>query len=655
VSFRGRLRLFFALIVVVPMIALGVVLFALTGRTETGKADAGIAAGTRAAVGIYREEMERAGTAMSRLTRDPGLRRALAARRLEAAERRLRERTHGAVAGAELWSSRGRRLAVVGSRKAVAYAGTKIIARGRPTLVLTASTTDARAFAERAKALTGLELLVARGGRVLASTLPNGARPDALPAGDRLATIDIAGEEYRGKFVPIEAPAGPRVKLAIVSPSASFAERIATNRLLIALLMGLFVLLALISAGFVSRALTGQIATFLAAARRLSRGDFRQLVPLQGNDEFAELGREFNDMSVQLEAKMEELERKRAELEETIRRVGDALATGLDRHGVVALAVRQAVDACEAEVGRALPLARGAFEGCEVGAVEGELERAIEAAERDVFAVRADVGSELLGALEGDERVERTRRAVSAQGPGVHALSIGLRSLVDGPEYLGAVSIARQGEAFTREEEELLEYLAGQAVVSIENASLHETVERQAVTDELTGLANVRAFLSILDHELERSRRFETPLGLVMVDLDDFKRINDTHGHQQGDEVLAHVAGVLRDESRELDTAARYGGEELAVVLPQTDVAGAALLAERMRRAVEALRVPRVGGKGAVSVTASFGVAAAPESGMERTALIAAADAALYAAKAGGKNRVERAGAAVAEPLARPR
>jgi diguanylate cyclase (GGDEF)-like protein len=107
--------------------------------------------------------------------------------------------------------------------------------------------------------------------------------------------------------------------------------------------------------------------------------------------------------------------------------------------------------------------------------------------------------------------------------------------------------------------------------------------------------------------------------------------------------------------SRELDTAARYGGEELAVVLPQTDAAGAAQLAERMRSAVEALRVPRVGGKGTIGVTASFGVAAAPEDGFERTVLIAAADAALYAAKAGGKNRVERAGMAVAEPSARPR
>ena len=453
----------------------------------------------------------------------------------------------------------------------------------------------------------------------------------------------------------LDEPNGPPVELAILRPASVFSPHIADSRLLLAGFLALFIVLAVATATFVSRALTGQIATFLAAARRLSRGDFRQLVPVEGNDEFAQLGREFNDMSGQLEAKIEEVEHKRQELEETIRRVGDALATGLDRDGVVALAVRQAVDACEAEAGRALPLAHGTFARYEVGAVAGELEGVIGAAERHVFVVRPDIGPELLGALEGDEGPERTRRALSAHAGGAHALSIGLRSLVEGPEYLGAISIARRGAPFTREEEELLEYLAGQAVVSIENASLHATVERQAVTDDLTGLANLRAFTSILDRELERSRRFDTPLGLVMLDIDDFKQVNDSYGHQQGDAVLAQVASVLRGLSRDLDAPARYGGEELAVVLSQTDADGAVLLAERMREAIEALQVPRIGAGGSLSVTASFGVASVPDTAADRDSLIAAADAALYRAKRTGKNRVERALALVPEPSSRPR
>ena len=652
-SFRGRLRLFFALIVIVPMIALGVVLFALTARSETGKADAGLAAGSRSATGIYREDATRAQPSLHRIARDRALQRALRSGRADEAERRLRELTIGGVVAMEL-SLRGERPVRTGSTRAVAFSGSRLVVRDARDAVLSVSVTNASALADRVMTLSGFEVVVSRGGRSLASTLPSGVRADALPAED-LASLDVGGEDYRGRFVSMEAPAGPPVRLGVLTPTASFSEHIANNRLLIALLVGLFVLLALISAGFVSRALTGQIATFLAAARRLSHGDFQQLVPLHGSDEFADLGREFNDMSAQLEAKMEEVEHKRQELAETIRRVGDALATGLDRHGVVALAVRQAVDACDAEVGRALPLARGAFAGCEVGDVGGPLKSAIEAAERDVFAIRSEVGQELLGALEGDDRAERTRRALSAEGEGVHALSIGLRSLVDGPEYLGALSIARHGQPFTREEEDLLEYLAGQAVVSIENASLHEAVEQQAVTDELTGLANVRAFLAAMDREVERGRRFDTPLGLIMLDLDDFKLVNDSYGHQQGDEVLALVAGVLRDAIRELDTAARYGGEELAVILPQTDASGTELLAERMRAAVESLQVPRVGGKGTLTVTASFGVAAMPESALDRDGLIAAADAALYAAKRAGKNRVERAGMPVAEPSSPPR
>ena len=119
--------------------------------------------------------------------------------------------------------------------------------------------------------------------------------------------------------------------------------------------------------------------------------------------------------------------------------------------------------------------------------------------------------------------------------------------------------------------------------MSIENVDLHETVERQAVTDELTGLSNRRRFQEAMAAEVERSRRFGQPVGLVLLDLDDFKRVNDTYGHQQGDLVLREVARVLRETSREIDEPARYGGEELAVVLPGTDLEGAFNLAERVR------------------------------------------------------------------------
>ena len=128
-----------------------------------------------------------------------------------------------------------------------------------------------------------------------------------------------------------------------------------------------------------------------------------------------------------------------------------------------------------------------------------------------------------------------------------------------------------------------------------------------------------------------------------MVDIDDFKRINDEYGHQQGDAVLVEVALALRQQCREIDLVARIGGEEMALLLPQTDLKGAAKLAERVRRSLAAMRIPLLAANGEVRVTASFGVAAVPESADDPQALIAAADEALYRAKRAGKNRVARA------------
>jgi diguanylate cyclase (GGDEF)-like protein len=634
VSFRSRLRLFFALIVIVPMTALAIVVFLLTERSETGKVDAGIAAGVRTAFGAHGEAADSAAPALREVASDGELRAALRSDRGISDRMRELVRGSGDVVAIELRSPRGHVVARAGSPRGVAHTGAPLSFDGRRVGVLFVSGTDAADLLTRVSRLTGLELGVFRGGRLLAATV-EGVGPRAELGGRGEPRDFRLGEQhFRGRIERVTEPVGPPVEIAVFRDSSALDDRIARNRLLIGGLLLAFLLLALASAAFVGRALERQIGTFLSAARRLGRGDFAQPVPIEGNDEFAQLGREFNSMSEQLEAKIEEVERKRQELEETIRRVGDALATGLDRDGVVGLAVRTALDACNAESGRACPR-DGAFSETNEGAIDARLQGAMEKAEE-----RALVPP---GSPEATKPAGR-RRVAAAEAEDAHALAIAMRTVVGAgqPGYLGVIAIARHSHAFSREEEELLDYLAGQAAVSIENASLHETVERQAVTDELTGLANARAFHSILEREIERARRFENPVGLVMVDLDNFKRVNDEYGHQQGDEVLAAVAGVLRAFSRDIDAPARYGGEELAVVLPHTDAEGAWRLAERMREAVEALRIPRVGQRGALSITASFGVAALPESAADKEGLVAAADGALYRAKRGGKNRVER-------------
>jgi diguanylate cyclase (GGDEF)-like protein len=179
--------------------------------------------------------------------------------------------------------------------------------------------------------------------------------------------------------------------------------------------------------------------------------------------------------------------------------------------------------------------------------------------------------------------------------------------------------------------------LAAQASVALENARLHGIVKRQAVTDELSGLANRRAFMEALGLELRRAERFGGSLALLFADLDDFKRVNDRFGHHVGDDVLRALAQILEGRTREIDLCARLGGEEFAVLLPETDLLGAESLAESLRLAVADLKVST--GRDEVRVTASFGVAAYPET---HTAddLMTAADRALYSAKRQGKNRV---------------
>src|SRR3954469_1469310 len=145
--------------------------------------------------------------------------------------------------------------------------------------------------------------------------------------------------------------------------------------------------------------------------------------------------------------------------------------------------------------------------------------------------------------------------------------------------------------------------------VAMENVDLHERLSREARVDELPGLANHRHFQEVLAAETERMRRFRRSVALVLIDIDHFKAVNDTHGHQQGDEVLRHVAAAIRRVARTTDTPARYGGEELAVVLPDTDLDGAFAAGEHVRREIEGVRVPRAGGA-ALRVTVSVGVAA---------------------------------------------
>ena len=168
----------------------------------------------------------------------------------------------------------------------------------------------------------------------------------------------------------------------------------------------------------------------------------------------------------------------------------------------------------------------------------------------------------------------------------------------------------------------------------------YEATERSARTDALTSLANRRVFDEVLDREIRRSRRYRWPLTLLLLDLDRFKEVNDAWGHLLGDLVLERIGGLLRRTVREADIACRFGGEEFAVVLPETTRLGGYTVAERIRRCVERVFGEEPVGGHAVPMTVSCGLACYPDDGLHASEIVARADEALYGAKRAGRNRV---------------
>ncbi|MES2770973.1 MAG: diguanylate cyclase [Pseudomonadota bacterium] len=186
---------------------------------------------------------------------------------------------------------------------------------------------------------------------------------------------------------------------------------------------------------------------------------------------------------------------------------------------------------------------------------------------------------------------------------------------------------------------QVISRVSEQIALALVNIQLRDSLRRQSITDPLTGLFNRRYMDETLKRELYRAQRKETSLALIVLDLDHFKLVNDTHGHDAGDVLLKAVAQRVRDNIRESDLACRFGGEELVVLLPECTLATALERAEKIRSSIAELSIPLAGGA-LLAATASFGVAAFPEHRSEAAALLSAADQALYQAKHSGRNRV---------------
>jgi diguanylate cyclase (GGDEF)-like protein len=324
--------------------------------------------------------------------------------------------------------------------------------------------------------------------------------------------------------------------------------------------------------------------------------------------------------------KLARLLQEQAEREIAVNRLATAIRNSLELDSVL----QTAAD----EVGRALNV-----HSCAV-----RVEGALVGREMTTTYFRADLGeedirNELLKDVERiSNRISELPETYVVDGDNSTGLPVdAVVPLIYQGSYVGLLLVRSDDvtRAWADTELLLLHTVADQLAVAVNQAHLFAQMQQQALTDGLTGCYNRRSFELQLERDLHLATRMRQPLSLIMLDLDNFKHINDQAGHDAGDIALCMLADNLRAELRAVDTPARFGGDEFVIILPQASTEGAVLVAERLRRRIEQTEVPEFG-----KVTASFGVATFPTHASSRDTLVVAADRALYNSKDAGRNRV---------------
>jgi diguanylate cyclase (GGDEF)-like protein len=578
-SFKFKLVVYFLLLSLLPIAAAFWGFSSVAGQSETRRVDARLEAGLRASLAGYQEKVDAAQSTAETLARNRAFQIDLQTKNYGQLTAALREVSNVYVVGAGGALHVGQRPGFAAQRQVAVF--TRRGFGGTITAFVPFDTALVDAVRARSGLAAADALVLVHNSRIVASS-PDVVGDMPLSAG-RTQTVSVSGVRYRALVGP---PVGeiPGVHFAVLSPQSLIdaANASSRNRLLLGLLASL--LLVSLVAYVEGRSIVRTLRGLAEAAHAIARGKLSERVPVRGKDEFALLGTAFNDMANQLQARLDELENERGRLRDAITRFGEALAASHDVTQLLRVIVEAAVEA--------------------TGATGARLVAGAESVESGNLNI-------------GHERLELP---ISA-----------------GRETYGTLTLV--GSVFTAEQRMTATSLASHAAIALENARLHRIVERQALVDGLTGIANRRQCEEALTSEISRAGRLGTPLTLVLADLDDFKAINDAHGHATGDDVLREFAAVLRATVRDSDLAGRWGGEEFLLLLPGADAVGGGQLADRVRSSLTERSF--LGAEGTVvSVTCSFGVAQHVPGSDDRD-LFAAADRALYRAKAEGKNRVE--------------
>ena len=479
---------------------------------------------------------------------------------------------------------------------------------------------------------SNVDLTVVSAGSAVASTL---SPREAAALAAQAKRASTASEPIRvGSRLAIGAesvPGGPLVLVSDDAPSRAGLEAAAAIVLAVALV------LATAGAWLLTRLLTRPLVELADTAGRVAAGDLDARVEVRSDDEVGRVGAAFNEMTDELQTHIRALVASRDELRRNLSRLGDTLSSTHDLDRILGLILDAAMAATTAQAGAILLVSEGGGDlelvvgrGLDGRGVPDHLSLRLGEGITGRVAVRGEPvrGRIGTGALEPSAQ-EPTARAILSAPLRNEERVVGVLNLYD-PD---GADVFRDGDLVA------IQSFAAQASVAVQNVLTHEEAQRLSITDGLTGLWNYRYLQVALDREIERASRFGRPLGVLMLDLDNFKQVNDVHGHQRGDAVLVELATRVHEVIRDVDVLARYGGEELVLLLPETDTVGASASAERICEAVR--RTPfTAGGAGPpLHITVSVGVAAYPGHAIDAPGLIRAADEALYAAKAAGRDQ----------------
>jgi diguanylate cyclase (GGDEF)-like protein len=441
----------------------------------------------------------------------------------------------------------------------------------------------------------------------------------------------IGTDVYAAARTLVPQDGSSRYDLVVSIPKAVVAQVTSKINNWIVTILLLTVVVAVILGFRLARAIASPIKELAAGADAIARGNYEQHIEVRsGGDEIGQLSTSFNEMAERLSLHVAELQESREELKRALSRFGETLRATHDLGAILQVVFDTSMDALRAQRG-ALFLMTGTRD-----ALRGRLARGMLAGDLEF-----NVGAGLAGraAAEGRPiRVPADEPPEPLEGEQPYRTAIAV-PLFQQERVMGVVVLydREDRQPFSEADLSTLISLADQAGVAIENVFLHERAKRLAITDGLTGIWNRRYFQMQFDQEMERSVRFRRPFTLVLLDIDDFKVINDTYGHQRGDSVLIELAARIKGGIRDIDVVARYGGEEFALILPETDGEGGRSLGEKIRALVAT--APFAGGP-PINVTVSAGVACFPEHGGDARSIEAAADSAMYFAKSLGKNRV---------------